>query len=199
MTMTDTILFVKETQTCHYVLHIATPRLCGEPGFKSRVDSREEAYIRCREVVGDDEYVHADRTLPPSDHPAKLPKHRKPVIAPPPEEPAQDTKASNPGNDLIRRALERILSQGDLGASLSGQVLIEQLEDGDGEMVIELVDSEWPLEGDDDEGSTARAQHLADVLRAAGYDVVGQKDASRQAAQNQEDEAEKRKQRRDEL
>ena len=51
MTMTDTILFVKETQTCHYVLHIATPRLCGEPGFKSRIDAEEEHTIRCREIV----------------------------------------------------------------------------------------------------------------------------------------------------
>ena len=44
MTMTDTILFVKETQTCHYVLHIATPRLCGEPGFRSIEGIREYLY-----------------------------------------------------------------------------------------------------------------------------------------------------------
>ncbi|EMD38417.1 hypothetical protein CERSUDRAFT_93950 [Gelatoporia subvermispora B] len=194
MTMTDTILFVKETQTCHYVLHIATPRLCGEPGFKSRGDTREEAYIRCREIVSDAEYAHADRTLPPADHPVKLPKHRKPVIAPPPEEAPQDTKPAKPQSDIIRRALERILGRANLGSDMSGQVFVEQLDDGDGEIMIELVDTEFPLEGDDDEGTDSRASHLADVLRAAGYDIVGQK-----ASQAQEDESEKRKQRRDEL
>ncbi|TFY76745.1 hypothetical protein EWM64_g7273 [Hericium alpestre] len=51
MTMTDTILLVKESKTCHYILVINTPRLCGEPGFKSRLDQREEALIRCREVA----------------------------------------------------------------------------------------------------------------------------------------------------
>ncbi|OCH95009.1 hypothetical protein OBBRIDRAFT_768589 [Obba rivulosa] len=194
MTMTDTILFVKETQTCHYVLHIATPRLCGEPGFKSRIDSREEAYIRCREVVSDEEYAHADRTLPPADRPVKLPKHRKPVIAPPPEEAQQDTKAAKPETDVFRRVLQQILGRKDLGSLSGQQLLIEQMEDGDGEIVFELVDAEYAPEGDEDEDGDARTQHLADVLRAAGFDIVGQK-----ASQNQEDEPEKRKQRRDEL
>lgn len=54
MTMTDTIMFVKETQTCEYVLVIHTPRLCGEPGFKSQLDQAPEAEIQCREVLNDD-------------------------------------------------------------------------------------------------------------------------------------------------
>ena len=93
MTMTDTILFVKETQTCHYVLHIATPRLCGEPGFRSRRDAHEEAYIRCREVVASPEQLaQADRSLPEMSHPFKMPPRvQKPVIAPPPPDPAFPT------------------------------------------------------------------------------------------------------------
>jgi hypothetical protein len=51
MTMTDQIVLVKETKTCSYVLIIHTPRLCTEPGFKSRAQVRDEALIRCREIV----------------------------------------------------------------------------------------------------------------------------------------------------
>lgn len=54
MTMTDTIMFVKETRTCEYVLVIHTPRLCGEPGFKSQLDQVPETEIQCREVLNDD-------------------------------------------------------------------------------------------------------------------------------------------------
>ncbi|KAI0737661.1 hypothetical protein BC629DRAFT_1241744, partial [Irpex lacteus] len=74
MTMTDSILFVKETQTCHYILHIATPRLCGEPGFRSRLDSHQETYIRCREIVSAEEYETIDRDLPERDYPIKMKK-----------------------------------------------------------------------------------------------------------------------------
>lgn len=86
MTTADSIVFIKETQTCHYVLHIATPRLCGEPGFKNRLDAREESFIRCREILSAEAYERADRTLPPADHPFKVPRRGKPaVIAPPPQ------------------------------------------------------------------------------------------------------------------
>lgn len=74
MTMTDSILFVKETKTCHYVLVINTPRLCGEPGFKSRLDQREEAFIRCREVVDADGLAAANPDIPEADHPIKMPR-----------------------------------------------------------------------------------------------------------------------------
>ena len=92
MTMTDSILFVKETQTCHYVLHIATPRLCGEPGFRSRADSHHDTYIRCREIVSPEEYDSIDRDLPEREYPVKLRKPRyphqagKPVIDQSPED-----------------------------------------------------------------------------------------------------------------
>ena len=74
MAMTDTILFVKEAKTCSYVLVIHTPRLCGEPGFKSRRDAREEAVICCREVVAGPEPSAAD--LPQGDHPYKHPRRK---------------------------------------------------------------------------------------------------------------------------
>lgn len=72
MTTTDSILFVKETKTCHYVLVVNTPRLCGEPGFKSRLDQREEAFIRCREVVDAEALAAANPDIPEADHPIKM-------------------------------------------------------------------------------------------------------------------------------
>ena len=82
MTMTDTILFVKETQTCAYVLHIATPRLCGEPGFKSARDAEGERDVRCREVLADPAALDRARGLPPAAHPFQRPPAPKRVIAP---------------------------------------------------------------------------------------------------------------------
>ena len=136
MTMTDSIMFVKETKTCHYVLVINTPRLCGEPGFKSRVDQRDEALIRCRQVVDAATLANADSSLPESDHPLR--QRRTPVGAPPPldaaeapsgaatetdgddpsqkvTDPAAKDGTTSPGavdhNELLRRALEAILQK----------------------------------------------------------------------------------------
>ncbi|KAF8320093.1 hypothetical protein DL93DRAFT_2164265 [Clavulina sp. PMI_390] len=40
-----------------YVLVIHTPRLCGEPGFKSERASQDESVLRCREVVSDEAFA----------------------------------------------------------------------------------------------------------------------------------------------
>lgn len=212
MTMTDTILFVKETQTCHYILHIATPRLCGVPGFKSPLDAREETYIRCREVLGSEDYQHADRSLPAADQPLKIPKRTKAVIAPPPvEEPAVEDKPAgkNTGN-ILRQALERLLSRHNLGDAAGSEIVVEQLDDGEGEVVIQFLDADVILDGDGDgaETITLAGDSLADVLRAAGYDIKGEKikgkeegQSKRKAgAKSQDGEAgEAKTQRRDEL
>ena len=165
MTMTDTILFVKETQTCAYVLHIATPRLCGEPGFKSRVDAEEERAVRCREVVGPDAYERADRALPAAAHPFRLPhalvRKDKKVIAPPPvaaaAPPAHDKEQKEGANgkdaaagggatdEALRAALKRLLLsrlQQDGGAGghqhVQQEILIDEL-DGH-EFVVDIID-----------------------------------------------------------
>ena len=136
MTMTDSIMFVKETKTCHYVLVINTPRLCGVPGFTSRVNQRDEALIRCRQVVDAATLANADSSLPESDHPLR--QRRPSVGAPPPldaaeapsgaatetggddasqkvtESAAKDGATSSGAvdhNDLLRRALEAILQK----------------------------------------------------------------------------------------
>jgi len=65
-------MFVKETETCHYVLVVNTLRLYGKPGFKSCVDQRDEALIRCRQVVDAATLANADSSLPESSHPLPL-------------------------------------------------------------------------------------------------------------------------------
>lgn len=167
MVMTDNILFVKETKTCSYVVVIHTPRLCGEPGFKSRRDFGEETQIRCREVV--DTQPEGQMHLPTADHPLKVPR-RKTVLPPPV---AKDGKsgAGSAGSqqgrekmytDLIRKTLEAMMAKnGDGGI---GNVLYDELG-GDGELVIELADEE-------EEGQQVEmADKLVDALRAAGFDV----------------------------
>jgi protein OS-9 len=136
MTMTDSIMFVKETKTCHYILVVNTPRLCGEPGFKSRIDRRDETLIRCRQVVDAATLADADSSLPESNHP--FPHRRASVINPPPPLDAAEATSNSPsgesdggGNDdgshkggaakedagsldhnaLLRRALETILQK----------------------------------------------------------------------------------------
>lgn len=186
MTMTDTILFVKETSTCHYILHIATPRLCGEPGFKSRHDSSDEAYIRCREIVPTEEYEAADRSLHESDVPKHLAKKTKPVIAPPPPPAAmpqdKETKQAlkKAQHELIRKTLERLLQGGDLKA---GEVMIESFGDGDEEVVIEFVEADFKPDKGHDAGDGHAAgsseTNLEDILRAVGFDVIGERGGKR--------------------
>jgi len=206
MTMTDTILFVKETQTCHYLLHIATPRLCGVPGFRSRLDAREETYIRCREVLNADEYQHADRALPSSDHPLKAPKRTKAVIAPPPPEdpPANGKPSTQNRGKLLRQALERFLSRNDLTSLGNSEVIVEQFDDGEGEFMIQFIEADIALDGDDDnmEAVTLAGDSLADVLRAAGYDIKGEKEGTakkKTKGQGDSEGGEAKTKRRDEL
>ena len=136
MTMTDSIMFVKETKTCHYILVVNTPRLCGEPGFKSPIDRRDETLIRCRQVVDAATLADADSSLPESNHP--FPHRRSSVTNPPPPLDAAETTSGSPSgesggggdddgshgggaakegagsldhNALLRRALETILQK----------------------------------------------------------------------------------------
>ncbi|KAI9065159.1 hypothetical protein FKP32DRAFT_1610865 [Trametes sanguinea] len=233
MTMTDTILFVKETQTCHYVVHIATPRLCGEPGFRSRVDSAEEHPIRCREVLDAEHYNSADRSLPEASHPFRFVRPQKKVIASPPPSPAADAQgkdgatgkasAPDPHGELLRRALQRLLARQNQGGGADTHVVVEQLPDGEGELLVEFIDIELP-EGEDGEpyaddyadevwmdseegGGTEFEGRLHDILRAAGYDIrPPQKTNARGRGAEAEDDGEGReragappKKRRDEL
>ena len=167
MTMTDNIMFVKETKTCNYILVVNTPRLCGEPGFKSPIDQREEALIRCRQVVDATTLANTDSTLPESDHPFR----RRRGSATNPLRPLDATGATSGAsqeingdddtshkvaesaanddtgavdhNDLLRRALEAILQKAGnppgngAGADATPRVVVEDV--GGGEMMIEFI------------------------------------------------------------
>ena len=191
MTMTDSIMFVKETKTCHYILVINTPRLCGEPGFKSRVDQHEEALIRCREVVDAATLANADNQQPESDHPYRQRRTPTSSNSPPPldasaeeDKPSHDDGAAAETlnqNDLLRRALESILQKatGNAGAGNGAgggaepRVVVEDV--GDGEMVIEFiseVDDRADVERSvDDLSRLMDSGMFEDALRAAGFDV----------------------------
>ncbi|KAI0094013.1 hypothetical protein BDY19DRAFT_291995 [Irpex rosettiformis] len=210
MTMTDSILFVKETQTCHYVLHIATPRLCSEPGFRSRLDSHQETYIRCREIVSPEEYETIDRDLPERDYPIKMKSTRGtrkegtalPLPAGEVGEAAsggRDEKSNadsvveklkeelkSKQNELLKKALEKIVAGEELGRA--GEFVFE---DGDGSMVA-FIEVPEDLEGD------LAGASLEDILRAVGYDVKS-KDVAPEKDNDGEKKEEKKAQRKDEL
>ena len=198
--MTDSIMFVKETRTCHYVLVVNTPRLCAEPGFKSRVDHREEALIRCRHVVDATTLANADSSLPEAEHPFH--QWRPPVGPPPPldaaetpsgaavetdgDDTSQKVTAAKDGaadhNNLLRRALEAILQKAASntdgngnGAGTTPRVVVEEV--GDGEMVIELINEIEMDEGEDGQRRAVEdisrmmfSKVFEDGLRAAGFD-----------------------------
>ncbi|KAG5653967.1 hypothetical protein H0H81_008835 [Sphagnurus paluster] len=167
MTMTDTILFVKEAKTCSYVLVINTPRLCGEPGFKTRRDTGEEHEIQCREIVDEQppaSTADAHANIPDSDHPIKLPR-RKPVLpAPvaPPKVPADKMSAARlKEQEKLRQALDLMLAGKKKDAR---RVALDELEDA---VVFEIVE-------DFDEMSEEQMHSIdkiKEVLHAAGYDL----------------------------
>lgn len=196
MTMTDSIMFVKETKTCHYILVINTPRLCAEPGFKSRIDQRDEALIRCRQVVDAATLANADSSLPEADHPLR--QRRPPVANPPPldaaeapsgaaaemdggdasQEAAEPASKDNAGvpdhNDQLRRALEGFLQKAGnperndagAGAGTTPRVVVEDV--GDGQMVIEFITET----ADGGRGVVDDlSQMFEEALHAAGYSV----------------------------
>jgi len=71
----DKILLIKETSVCNYVLVIHTPRLCGEPGFKSERASQDESVLRCRQVLPDEEYAAEQAALIAASSSSNQQKH----------------------------------------------------------------------------------------------------------------------------
>jgi hypothetical protein len=80
MTSTDTILFLKETSVCKYLLVLHTPRLCGEPGFQSARQLQPAQPIHCRHVINASEaaalvYSDPQSRFPYSDTRVRDPAH----------------------------------------------------------------------------------------------------------------------------
>ena len=195
MTMTDdTILFVKETKTCSYVLAIHTPRLCAEPGFKSRLDSNSEGEIHCREIIPNALPVSEATSTDPSatsaadtnnidqagaplpvaaDHPLKIFRSRA-VQPPAGKHLGQDSQKDKMYEDLLRKTLEAFFGENAKLANGKSPVLqgIVIRDDGSGE----ILDSS-------DKQSFETVDRLTEALRAAGYEV-------RTDADNQEQDEE---------
>ncbi|KIY62956.1 hypothetical protein CYLTODRAFT_426514 [Cylindrobasidium torrendii FP15055 ss-10] len=92
MTTSDNILFIKESKTCSYVLVINTPRLCSEPGFKTKRDATEQAYIQCRPVVDDVDAAKATVQDPSYyDFPSKFTRPQVHLPAPPKAKAVKET------------------------------------------------------------------------------------------------------------
>lgn len=165
MAMSDTILFVKESKTCSYVLVINTPRLCGEPGFKSRRDVTEQGIIRCREIVRE-----MPNPLPAVDASLDFPHKLMRVKAELPPSPVKKVKGGDESYDeLLRRAVDVLLgSGGKLGELEPGKVVVSD----DGEVVVEIIEDLDDLDGG--QGDGVLADRLIDALRAAGIEVATQ-------------------------
>jgi len=150
MEMTDHILFVKETKICSYVLVIHTPRLCGEPGFKSRRDAEEQARIRCREIV--DKKPEDQAQLPPAEHPMNIPMRKTVLPALKVKENAADGSESKQDgfiDDILRKTLQALVNG----------------KRGDKSAVEEDVFIEFDVDANGDN------ERIVGALRAAGYDV----------------------------
>ena len=115
MTTTDSIFFIKETKTCQYTLVIHTPRLCGQPGFKSPREDLRDTPLRCRKVV--DTLEGTDPTLPESPLPFQR-REPKPLPAPRNNKtptggrvPTKDGDNKDERSHLIKAALDALLGR----------------------------------------------------------------------------------------
>ncbi|KAI3610379.1 misfolded glycoproteins degradation protein [Moniliophthora roreri] len=164
MVMSDNILFVKEAKTCSYVLVINTPRLCGEPGFRSRREIADQALIKCREIIASADAKQGLFTVPDNDYPQKIPRPKLNL-------PSSTTVSRGLGqdkqlNDLIQKALASIKGQGFQDTSF----IIEVVDEDDDEFAIgvEL----------DDDITEADVDRISKALKAAGIDVRGPRTSS---------------------
>jgi len=185
MTTTDTIILVREAKTCSYVLVVHTPRLCGEPGFKSRLESRDESYIRCREIVESiDPSLNAENPLAGADRPLNKMSTRQPLLTvpsrPPTNPPAGDAgsgtgQAQQDYNERLRKMLEAFL-----GNKADGEFIVEQIDidpASQEDLVFQVNLDDLPADDQTDEhtGRTGAHQSLLEAIRAAAIDVKGEK------------------------
>ena len=145
MTVTDTILFIKETTTCHYVLVIQTPRLCGDPAFRSRRDSQEQSTIRCREIIQSVEDLK-DNNLPPEVE-AQVPLHiwasekefRDQVSQPlPTEKSKKASKAPAIDDALLAKIMNQLRGKGIGNFNRDKTVVLEDPDNADTVFLVEL-------------------------------------------------------------
>ncbi|KAK1232005.1 Protein OS-9 [Marasmius sp. AFHP31] len=194
MVVTDSIQLVKESKTCSYILVVNTPRLCGEPGFRSHDDVDEQAQIRCREIINSPNQQKEVYAVSEADHPQKL-SQPKPVL---PSKSAERAAAAGMGgissaqNELVKRALKAI--KGNPMEGMADNMIIGDLAE-DGTFTIEILDDDEVGEGEvvDREAIQRDMEKIAGVLRKAGMDVKGAKQRTSKSKDGKKDD-EKRKQ-----
>jgi protein OS-9 len=194
--MTDTILFIKETTTCHYVLVIQTPRLCGEPMFRSRLEAREESTIRCREIVqGFDQLDRTDEqnTLIESSVPLHVQR--------PTETSTSSTKQDSQHRErapptIDKKLISGILSQlrekglGNMFSFMDGGLLLEDVgDDGTVLMAYEVdLDAVDSIEGLTKGKQYRLTEDVVNTLWTSDESHVGIEDESHQGENEAEDD-----------
>lgn len=160
---------------------IHTPRICSEPGFKSQRDSIKSAPIRCREIVSRDT-VETDHSKHPLESavPIALPSAR-PVLppAPPPPAPVADEnkekkakgkgKTSAEESEFVQVALKALFGAHAQDRALAGKKV--RIEVNGGVHEVDFTELGLDLEPGEGRDIGGLQSHLADVLKAAGYDV----------------------------
>ncbi|KAH7923498.1 hypothetical protein BV22DRAFT_1015312 [Leucogyrophana mollusca] len=202
MTMTDSILLVREAKTCSYVLVVQTPRLCGEPGFKSRLESRDESLIRCRHIVDSSydpvpsestqleqpQHDERDPVLDEFDHPSHLsqrePRFAAPSIAVNPV--VHEKQKDSALDEYLKQAVAALLKspEAQTQAGETPQVVVQK--GANGEYFIEILE-EIPLDDlDVEDVNGGDYMRIAEVLRKAEYDVKGEAEEAKKASKPQE-------------
>ncbi|KAG2157337.1 hypothetical protein DEU56DRAFT_764059 [Suillus clintonianus] len=221
MTMADSILLVREAKTCSYVLIVQTPRLCGEPGFKSRMELPEQTFIRCRQIINPSldstpQATHLEQRMPDDrripldfDLPSYLNRDTRFAVPPPAAKSSLGPGAGqseDPLDGILKRTVEALINSPEL-QSLSGensQVVLGRGQNG--EIIIEILE-EIPLddlgEPDLQERNVDNYAHIVESLRKAGYQLNEPKDEKEQdhdeVREGQGEESEKSRERKDEL
>jgi hypothetical protein len=219
--MADNILFVKETRTCSYVLVIHTPRLCGQPGFKSQLDLAETALIRCREVVASTPDQNREQaTLPEADSPMKAPLKSaqsapKSRVSKNGKGEEGDKSATAQRNEILRAVGLRVgnADADDLHPLVIqvGELVFDLLDDlPDGDDAVGGDDGGAAAvgggDGDADVAGSGLTAEIIALLSAAGIDIKGQKQifksetkAGADSKRQPEEESDETKGHRDEL
>ncbi|KAG9103238.1 Protein OS-9 [Ceratobasidium sp. 370] len=159
-----------------YLIVIHTPRICSEPGFRSQRDSVKAAPVRCREIVPH-EAVTFDHTQLESPVPNTLAPSR-PILppAPPPaqvkDKSSKDRPVEEAGKNqkFVEVALNALFSAHAQDKALAGKKIRIELDNGAHEIDFRDVGLDAADDGAAPDMEALQAR-LAEIMKAAGYDV----------------------------
>ncbi|KAG2349663.1 hypothetical protein BDR05DRAFT_994670 [Suillus weaverae] len=212
MTMADSILLVREAKTCSYVLIVQTPRLCGEPGFKSRMELPEQTFIRCRQIINPSldstpQTTHLEQRKPDghripqdSDLPSYLNRETRFPIPSPAAKSSLGPGAGqsdDPLDGIFKRVLEALMDRPEL-QSLGENPQVVFVRGQNGEIVIDIVE-EIPIDDLGEQGRNAdNYAHIAEIIQKA-IQKHEKEQGDDEVRDDQGEELEKFRERKDEL